>query len=262
MVHPPDLDDIGAGAHDGGAHGVEEVGQINDVWLPGGVFDDGGTLCHGGGQHDVHGGAHRDYIQIDGGALHPAFPGHGIDEAAADLHIGPHGGETLDVLVNGAAAEVTAAGKGHLCRAKPAEHGADEVVGGTNFSRQGIRHPGVADMGTVDIHRGAVHRADIGAQLLQNGEDLGHVADLRHIFNTAYPVHHQRGRQNSHRRIFGAGDLYCAVERLTTVNHVFCQDSTLASFPPRRATIVKSECPAEISITSPRKETHGDTQIL
>ncbi len=34
--------DVRTGAHDVGTHGVEEVGQIHDVGLLGGVFDDGG----------------------------------------------------------------------------------------------------------------------------------------------------------------------------------------------------------------------------
>ena len=62
--------DVGAGALDVRAHGVEEVGQIHDVGLLGRVFDDGGALCQHGGHHDVHGGAHGDNVQID--VAHPS----------------------------------------------------------------------------------------------------------------------------------------------------------------------------------------------
>ena len=41
LFHAPDLDDVRPRTHDVRAHGVEEVGQVHDVRLLGGVFDDG-----------------------------------------------------------------------------------------------------------------------------------------------------------------------------------------------------------------------------
>ncbi len=81
-VHAEDPDGIGTGTLDVGAHGVEEVGKVNDVRLLGGVFDDGGALGQHRGHHNVHRGTHGDHVQIDGRALQtPAFGG-GVDEVA------------------------------------------------------------------------------------------------------------------------------------------------------------------------------------
>ena len=167
-VHPADFDHVGAGSHDVGAHGVEEVGQIHHVGLLGGVLNDRHAIGQHGGQHDVHGGPNRYDIQIDLGAQHPPGLGLGMDEAAPHVHVGPHGHKALDVLVNGAAAEVAAARRRHLRRAEPPQQSADEIVGGADFPRQLVRHPGIADMGAVNVHRGAVDGADISPQLLKN----------------------------------------------------------------------------------------------
>ena len=70
LFHAPDLDHIGAGPGDLCAHGVQEVCQVHDVGLLGGVFDDGGALSQDCGDHDVHGGANGDHIQADHSALH------------------------------------------------------------------------------------------------------------------------------------------------------------------------------------------------
>ena len=76
--------------------------------LLGGVLNDSQAVGQHGRQHDVHGGAHRDDVQIDLGAAHAAVFGLGMDVAAPHIHVGPHGHKALDVLVNGPSAEVTA----------------------------------------------------------------------------------------------------------------------------------------------------------
>ena len=152
----PDLDDVGAGSHDVGSHGVEEVGQIHDVGLLGGVFDDGEPLGQGGGQHDVHGGAHRHHVQIDLGAGQPPTAGGGVDIAPLDLHVGPHGHKALDVLVDGPSAEVTAPGERYLRGAKPPQQRSNQIIAGPNFSSGLIGYLAVDNMGAVHIYCGAV----------------------------------------------------------------------------------------------------------
>ena len=201
------------------------------MWgLLGGVFDDGHAVGQGGGQHDVHGSAHGDDIQVDLGARHPPVGGPGVDIAAPHVHVGPHGHKALDVLVDGPAAEITAAGRGDFRRAEAAQQGADQVVGGADLSGQLLRHPGVADVGAIHIHRGAVDGAHIGPQLLQDVEQQRHVADLRQVFNAAHPVHQQGGGDNGHGSVFCAADIDFSIKRLPAVNHILCQNTTLYSF--------------------------------
>mgnify|MGYP001527984687 CR=1 FL=1 len=90
----------------------------------------------------------------------------GMDIAALHLHGSTHGGEALDVLVDGADAEVAAAGHGHIRLAEAAQQSADEIVGGPDPMRQVIGGPGAVDMTAVNLHRVAVDGADVGTQLL------------------------------------------------------------------------------------------------
>ena len=146
LLHAADLDDVGAGALDIGAHGVEEVGHVHDVGLLGHVFHHRQPLGQDGGQHDVDGGAHRDLVQEDVGARQPAaLTASGVDKAALDLHLGPQGLEPLQVLVDGTgAAKVAAAGQRHIRQAEPAQQGPDQVVGGPAAAGGVIGNPGVA----------------------------------------------------------------------------------------------------------------------
>ena len=220
--------------------------------LAGGVFNDGHAVGQHGGQHDVHGSAHRDNVQIDLGAAHPSAPALGVDKSAADIHIGAHGHKALDVLVDGTHAEIATAGHGHLGTAKAAQQGADQVVGGADLPGQHLGHLPVVDMGTVDLHGGAVDGAYIGAQLLKNVQDQRHIGDLGNIFNPAHPIHQQGGGYDGDSGVFRTADLDLSVQRLTAANQILCQSCTLYSGrePPARngrkglVVVLQSQCPA------------------
>ncbi len=211
--------------------------------LLGGVFNDGGAMGQGGGQHDVHGGAHRGDVHIDRGALHIALLCRGTDQAAPNVHIGAHGGKAFDMLVNGAVAQVAAAGWGHLGAAEPGEEDADEIVAGANLPGRFIRDGLVSHMRAIDVHRGAVHRPHVGAQILEDVEHQGHIADLGKILNAADPVHQQGGGDDGNGGILGAADLDLTMKRLSAGNHIFCQiHNPLCSRRPfgRKSTVLLS----------------------
>ena len=203
---------------------LEEVGQVHDVGLLGGVFNDGHAIGQHAGQHDVHGGPHRDHVQIDLTAGQTAAGHLGADQAVAHIHIRPHGDETLDVLVDGPSAQVTAAGEGDLRPAEAAQQSAHQIVAGADAAGQLVRDLTVADVGTVDVHRGAVDGADVRTQLLKDLEDQRHVADLGDILNAAHPVHQQRGGDDSDSGVFGAADGDGPGERLSALNVILCQN--------------------------------------
>ena len=82
-------------------------------------------------------------------------------------HLGTHGGEALDMLVDGThAAEVAAAGHRDLGLAEAAEQRADEVVGGADLVRELLRDLRGGNMAAVDLNIAAVEETDIRAELL------------------------------------------------------------------------------------------------
>ena len=223
--HAGDLDGVRPRAADVRAHGVQEVGKVHDVGLLGDILDDGGALRQGGGHHDIHGGAHGDHIQIYVGAVETAALRRGVDEAALQRDLGAHGGEALHVLVDGPdAAEVAAAGHGHLRLAEAAQQGTHEVVGGPDPPRQVIGGAGAGDVTAVDLHRVGVEEADAGAQLLQDLQAQGHVRDHGDVLNAADAVHHQGGGNDGHGGVLGAADGDLAEKRLAAAYQILsCQ---------------------------------------
>ena len=65
LWHTLDTDHIGACALDVGAHGVQKVRQINNVWLFGGIDDNRLALGLDSRHHDVCRGAYRHNVHID-----------------------------------------------------------------------------------------------------------------------------------------------------------------------------------------------------
>ena len=128
-----------------------------------GVFNDGHTVRQRRRQHDVHGGPHRDHIQIDLPAGQTAIGHLGFDNPVDHLHLGAHGDEALDVLVNGAAAQIAAAGHRHLRPAEAAQQSAHDIVAGTDFPGRAVRDFPVANAGAVDFYGGTVDGPHLSA---------------------------------------------------------------------------------------------------
>ena len=196
----------------------------------GSVFNNGVALRQNGGHHDIHGCAYRYHVQIDVGPGQTSPGDCGVDVAALGGDAGPQRGKSLYVLVNGAdAAEVAAAGHGHLRLAEAAQQSADEVIGGPQLPAEFIGGTGSMDMAAVDLHRMAVDGADGSAQLLQNLQNGGNVGDLGNIFDTANAVYQNGGGNDGDSGIFSAADLYLAEKGLAAVYDIFCQNYDLIS---------------------------------
>ena len=220
MIYTANLDGVGAGSLDVGTHGIEEVGQVHNVRLLGGVFDDGAALGQHGGHHDIHGGAYGHYVQIYGCAGETAGLGTGLNEAALHLHLCAHGAEALDMLVDGPHTEVAAAGHGHGSLAKAAQQSADEIVRGADTAGQIIGRMGGTDGMAIQLHGVAVQHPDPGAQLLQNIQQQRNIADLRDVFNAAGAVHQQGGGDDGNGGILRAADGNFTKKRPTAANKI------------------------------------------
>ena len=79
-------------------------------------------------------------------------------------------------------------------------------------------------MAAVDLHRVAVQHPDIGPQLLQNGKQQRHVADLGDILNAADPVHQQGGGDDGNGGVFRAADGDFAHQRAAAMDDILIQN--------------------------------------
>ena len=206
--------------------------------LLGHIFQHRHSLRQHAGQHQVHGGAHGHHVQIDLSSLQSGPVGGGADVAVFHFHPGAQGGQALDVLVDGASAQVAAAGHGHLRVAEAAQQRAHQIVAGPDLAPDLIGHRPVADVAAVHLHGGAVDGAHTGVQFLQHVQQQGHIADLGNIFNAANALYQQGGGDNSHSGIFRAADFYFTIKRSPAMDHVLFQGCTSDSRP--RAGLVSS----------------------
>ena len=111
--HAPDTDHIRTCALDIGAHAVKEIGKIHHMRLLCRIFNNGHSIRHGCGHHNIDGCAHADYVHIEMAALQ--LLGLRNDQAVFNAHIRTKSLEALDMLINGAASDVAAARKSDLC---------------------------------------------------------------------------------------------------------------------------------------------------
>ena len=135
-----DLDDVGSGSADVGAHGVQEVCQVDNVGLLGRILNDGQASRLDSGQHDIHGGTDRDNIHVDGVAGKGVRLG--VDNGVL-LHVdrGTEGLKALQVLVDGTdAAEVAAARHGDPRLGVSAKQSSKQIIGCAEMFGELIRY--------------------------------------------------------------------------------------------------------------------------
>ena len=130
--------------------------------LTGDVFNDRSTLRQHRRQHDVDRRADGDLVEVDVCAGAATIFRLTEDIAAGKLHLRAERREALEVLVDGALAEVAATGHGALGTAKTRQHGTDEVVAGADTVRQlehFLRQHIHLDIGRIDLHRAGAYHA-------------------------------------------------------------------------------------------------------
>ena len=191
--------------------------------LLGAVLNDGGTLGQNGGNHDVHGSAYADHVQIHMAAGETAVGGVGADIAVQLIDTSAQGFKALDMLVNGADTEVAAAGHGHFGLTEPAQLRANEVVGSANTTHQINGRHNIPHAGAVQLQRVAGLSADGHAHVRKDLQQQAHIGNIRHVFNTAGAAHQQRRRQNGHSSVFRTGDGHGALEAFAAVDLIFDQ---------------------------------------
>ena len=134
-----DTDGGGAGAVDGGSHGAEQAGKVDDFGLARGVIDDGFAGGEHGGHQHVFGAGDGDAVEVDFGAAQSVGRA-GFDVAVFLAQLGAQAFEGGDVQVDGARADGAAAGEGDAGDAAAGHqraehearraHGLDQIVGG------------------------------------------------------------------------------------------------------------------------------------
>ena len=227
--HAVDDDFIRTGALDISTHLIEEVCQIYDVRLLCHVFHDGLSLCKDSCQHDVHGRANRDNIEINM-AADQTLRRNGRDKAfRLHANIAVQTLKALDVLIDRTnAAEIASAWHRHAGMSISAQLRTDEVVrcAQTRHELECLR--------TFQIHGALfglngcfIQTGDFHAHLFENLELQHDIDNIWNIFNNTRPINHQRCWDDSNSSIFCAADRHFAVQRMSALDDIFLQRNLL-----------------------------------
>ena len=188
--------------------------------LTGCVFYDSPAGRKRCGKDYIHRCTDRDLIKVYLCTVQSAVGGFGVNKTVFDLDICAQGSHALNMLVYRANTEVAAAGHGGLCTAEAAEHCAYQIIRCTNLAHKIKRCIGKFHITAVDLNSRFIYKLDLCAKMGEDGKQHIGVAYLRHIFNTADTVDHQRRRDYCDRCVFRSAYINFALKRLSAVNHI------------------------------------------
>ena len=97
------------------------------------------------------------------------------------LNLCPHGLQAFDVLVHRTRPNGAAAGQRHLGMTKTRQQGPQGQHRGTHGFHQFIRRFGIAQAGSIQMHRTCVIALSCDTHVTDQLEHGGHVLQLRHI---------------------------------------------------------------------------------
>ena len=217
------FDDVRARAPDVRAEGVEKVREVNDMGLLCDVFKNCETLRPNGGKHHVDGCADGNDIKINMASDELiGIYGYG---AVTDVYGSAESLKALYVLVDGAYAEITAAGERYVGFAAPSEKSAEEVIGRPKLSCKVLRDLVRGNVAGVDENGGAAYDSDRrthkGKHIIKSID----IAYVRNVFKKTGSAGKNGSGNNGNRRVFSAAYLNFTMERLSAFDNEFIQYS-------------------------------------
>ena len=121
-----DFNNIRACTADIRPHRVKEIRKVNNVRLFCGILNNRKSSCKHCCKHNIDCGTNRNIVHINGRT--DQLFSLCTDHAVYNVNICTKHFKALDVQINRACAEITAAGHGNLCVFKSAEHCTNQVI--------------------------------------------------------------------------------------------------------------------------------------
>ena len=132
----------------------------------------------------------------------------GLDQSMLDLHLRTQGTESLDVLVNGTTADITAAGKCHLRMLIFSQKSTDQIIGSSDLLDIFIFYYQFTDIGCVESHLMAIGALYDHTNVLHSAQKYVRVSYIRHIFYINSLIRHYGSSKNRKCRILSTSYFY------------------------------------------------------
>jgi hypothetical protein len=203
--HAPDPEGGAVDALDLRAHLDEAGGDVADLGLGGGILDHRVAIGHHGGHQGRMGGADRDLVEGDVGALE-ALPRPGDHVAALDGDLGAELFHGHEVHVHGPRSDGAAAGQRHLRLTAARQQRAQHPEARPHLGDEVVRGGGVRDVAGGEMHHVAHHAVlagalarhhDVDAVVLQDALQEPHIGQARHVGECQ---RFRRQQRNDHQR--------------------------------------------------------------
>ncbi len=224
-----------------GAHRHEELGEIDDLGLAGGVVDHGGAAGGRRRHEEVLGRPDAGIVERHDGAPQPVAGD--LDETVLDLDGGAQPLQAANVKVDAPRTDVAAAGHGDRRPAKTGDHRSHDDDAGSHAPHELVGGALVQPARGIDAQL-AVVEGHLGAERAQHVDHGEHVGDARHAADGRRLLGQQAGRHQLESGVLGAGQDDLALEPATAaheqraplvVDLVHAGTGTLSdrSWPPR-----------------------------
>ena len=228
-----DGDGIAAVATNIGAHGDQALGEIDDLRLAGGVFQNRGALRQRRRHQQILGASHGDGVEEDRRALQAAVTAR-ADIARLDADLGAHRLEAANVQVHRPRANGTAAGQRYVGMPEVRQQRPQHQDRGAHLLDQVIGRVAILDLGAVELngHALAHHRLDAHApEQLQGGSNI---LQVRQVADGHRPLGEQRGAEDRQRRVLGATGPYFTIGGSVAAYNQFIHEYPLLRRRQRR----------------------------
>src|SRR5690348_3904660 len=218
---------------DDGAHLLQELDEVEDLRLDGGVLDDGDAVREGGGDEQGFGRHDAGEGQLDGGAGETA--GAQVIEAITLLDDRAHLLQAGEVVVDGAGADAVAARSGDDSAAGAMQDGAGGEDGEAVLAPQLQRDDGVGDLRRAQRDDVVLRPVYLGAERAQHLLGDGDVAELaRDVAQAAGVVGEQGGDHELGDSVLGAAETDLAMQGNAALDQI---DGAAADLPGLRCVL-------------------------
>ena len=144
----------------------------------------------------------------------------GLDKAMLYYHLRPQRAESLQMLIDGTAADVAAPRKHHFRMLIFPQKGPQKVIRAPDLLASFVIHCQIVDIAPVyhdAVAARPLHRHPYISHGVQHHVNVPHIRDIVYIYSL---VRHRRSRKNRKRGIFGACYLHVPHQRIPAFNRI------------------------------------------